>query len=165
MSLAHVHLALNHVPVMGVLFAGVLLAIGVVRANPPLQRLALGFLLAFALTAVPVYLTGQSAEHLAERLPGVSEAAIDRHEDAARLSLIAVEVLGAGALLGLAAFRRASIPRAFALGLLGLTLATTGLFGWTGYVGGEIRHPEIRAAGGPTPAETAVQRAARDDDD
>lgn len=23
----------------------------------------------------------------------------------------------------------------------GRTLATTGLFGWTGYVGGEIRHP------------------------
>jgi uncharacterized membrane protein len=159
MSAAHVHLVLNHVPALGVVFAGVLLAIGLLRRQSGLQRLAFAFLAAFAVLAIPVYLTGESAEHLAERLPGVNEAAIDRHEGAAKATIVAVEILGGLALVGLVVARRVSaVARTFAAGMLAATLATAGLFGWTGYLGGEIRHPEIRAAaraaGGPPAATT-----------
>lgn len=164
MSLAHLHLVLNHVPVVGILIAGVLFVIAVRWRNSQLERLTLGFLVAFALLTIPVYLTGESAEHVAERLPGVAEALIERHEDAALATLVVVEVLGAGALIGLGLYRRRLLPRVFAVGLVGLVVITSGLFAWTGYLGGQIRHTEIRAA---SPAVTGPvaesRRHGRDD--
>jgi hypothetical protein len=146
MSLAHLHLILNHVPVVGTLVAGVLFVFAARWRNGQLERLALGFMLAFALLTVPVYLTGEPAEHVAERLPGVREAAIDRHQDAARAALVAAEILGASALAGLALFRRRLLPRAVSAVIVALIVVSTGLFGWTGYLGGQIRHTEIRAS-------------------
>jgi hypothetical protein len=146
MTLTHLHLVLNHIPIVGTLVAGVIFVIALRWRNPQLERLVLGFLLVFALLTIPVYLTGEPAEHVAERLPGVAEAVIDRHEDAALAALVAVEILGASALAGLALFRQRLLPRAFAVALVALIVVTTGLFGWTGYLGGQIRHTEIRTA-------------------
>ncbi len=147
MSATHLHLILNHLPTLGVVFAGVLFAVARLNRNAQFQRLSLWFLVVFALTAIPVYLTGESAEEVAERLPGVSEAVIERHEEAAFTALVAAEVLGGLALLGAVLFRRAvQIPAYFAAGVLALTLSATGLFAWTGYLGGQIRHTEIAAA-------------------
>lgn len=147
MSATHLHLILNHLPMLGVVFAGVLFAIALLYRNARFQRLSLWFLVLFALTAIPVYLTGESAEEVAERLPGVSEAVIERHEEAALAALVAMEVLGGLALLGAALFRKAArIPAYLAAGVLALTLSTTGLFAWTGYLGGQIRHTEIGPA-------------------
>jgi hypothetical protein len=163
MSLVHVHLILNHVPIVGTVVAGVLFAIAALRRNLQLQRVALAFLLVFALLTIPVYFTGEPAEHAVEHLAGVSEAAIDRHEDAANASFVAVEILGAAALLSLALFRRRALPRVFAAAMMALTLVTAGLFGWTGYLGGEIRHSEITAGSGdPSPLVAEAPRRGRD---
>ncbi len=166
MTATHLHLVLNHVPALGTVFTAALLAIALLRRNSTLQRVSVGFLLAFALAAIPVYLTGESAEERAERLPGVSEAMIERHEDAARVALIAVETLGGVALLGAALFRRRpQPPRAFTGAILGLTLVSAGLFGWTGYLGGRIRHPEIGAATTTAVAAAPAAHARRGHDD
>ncbi len=143
MSLAHVHLILNHLPIAGTIFAAVLFAIAFIRKSGLLERVALGFLVAFAVLAIPVYLTGESAEEAVEHLPGVLEATIGRHEAAAMASLVAMEIVGAAALVALVLFWQTSVPRAIAAGLIGLTVITSGLFGWTGYLGGQIRHTEI----------------------
>jgi hypothetical protein len=45
---------------------------------------------------------------------------------------------------------------------LGLTLVAGGLFGWTGYLGGQIRHTEVRAASAATQDATAVTRRAHE---
>lgn len=166
MSLAHLHLVLNHVPAVGVLVVGLIVVMAAGRRTPQLERVALGLLVVFALLTIPVYLTGESAEEVAERLPGVAEAMIDRHEDAAQAALIAVEVLGAAALVGLALFRRRLLPRAFVLALGALIVVTTALFGWTGYLGGQIRHPEIRTASpaGPAPPDMGKARRRGHDD-
>ena len=164
MYLAHLHLVLNHIPVVGTLVAGVLFVFALRWRNSQLERLALGLLLAFALLTIPVYLTGGPAEHVAEHLPGIAEAVIDRHEDAALVSLVAVEILGASALTGLAVFRRRLLPRAFAVALVALIGVTTGLFGWAGYLGGQIRHTEIRAASPASAGSVAESKAHRHDD-
>ena len=146
MNATHLHLILNHLPMLGVVIAGVLFGIALWYDNVQFQRLTLGLIALFALTAIPVYLTGEPAQHVVERLAGVSEAAIDRHEHAASIALGAVEGLGGLALLGMLIFRRArAIPRGFAASVLVFALAVSGLFGWTGYLGGQIRHTEIRA--------------------
>ena len=156
MSATHLHLILNHVPMLGVVIAGALFGIALAYRNIQFQRVALGFLVVFALTAIPVYLTGEPAEEAVERMPGVSERMIDRHEKAASTALAAMEGLGGLGLLGMLIFRKAAaLPRVFAAGMLVLTLAVSGLFGWTGYLGGQIRHPELRAAA--QPAATALE--------
>jgi uncharacterized membrane protein len=144
MEAAHLHLILNHVPVLGVVFAGLLLGAALWYRSPQFQRLALVMMVGSALIAVPVYLTGEGAEDTVEGMTGVSEAAIERHADAAEASIVAIGILGGLAFVGVIAFRNAAaVPKVFAAGLLGLTLTTTALFAWTGYLGGQIRHTEL----------------------
>lgn len=161
MNLAYLHLVLNHLPAVGVLVVGLILAMTAGRRTLELQRVTLGLLVLFALLTIPVYLTGEPAEHVVERLPGMAEAVIERHEDIAGATLVASEVLGATALAGLALFRRRLLPRAFVLALAALIVVTTGLFGWTGYLGGQIRHTEIRTASPAGAAADVVGKARR----
>ena len=62
MTWSHLHLMLNHVPVLGAVFGFLLLAYGVWRKNDTLQRAALWSFAVVALVAVPVYLTVEPAE-------------------------------------------------------------------------------------------------------
>src|SRR5581483_4501437 len=102
MGAAHWHLLLTHVPVVGAVFGFMLLVVAVLTANQAIRRLSLGALELVALLALPTYFTGEPAEEAVERLPGVSEPIIDRHQTAATASFAAVEVLGGLALLALA---------------------------------------------------------------
>ncbi|HEX7124800.1 MAG TPA: hypothetical protein VF406_03355 [Thermodesulfobacteriota bacterium] len=146
MSPVHLHLVLNHLPAIGVLFAGALFVVALFMRSAPFQRVALWFLVLSALAAVPVYLTGESAEEAVEHLPGVAETLIERHEEAAGVTFTTMEVLGGVALLAALIFRKArEVPRVVAAGLVALVVATSGLFTWTGYLGGQIRHAEIRS--------------------
>jgi len=144
MSVLHLHLLLNHVPVVGALFALLLFAVALVRRETVSPKFALAFTAAIAALAVVVYFTGGAAEEAVENLAGVTERAIDRHEEAAELTTIAFSVFGGLSLLALIAFRSKQPPRWVALaGLVG-ALAISGLMGWTANLGGQIRHTEIQ---------------------
>jgi len=106
MSWGHLHLLLNHVPVIGTLLGLLLLLVAFGRKNEELKKVTLGLFVLIALVTVPVYLTGEPAEEMVENIPGVSEAMIEQHENAALFSLIAVEVGGIIALAGLLLFGR-----------------------------------------------------------
>jgi formate hydrogenlyase subunit 3/multisubunit Na+/H+ antiporter MnhD subunit len=145
MSSVHVHLALVHFPVVGLVLVTLLLGWGLVRGSEAPRRIALAGLVLVALLALPAYFTGDSAEDAVERLPGVSEAIVDRHEEAARAAFIAAEVLGAVALIGALGFARRRPATWFVAVLFFLSLASTGLMAWAANLGGQIRHTEIRA--------------------
>ena len=113
---AHIHLALNHVPVLGVLFGTILLAMGLWRRNDTIRRTSLVVLLLTGAAAGAVYLTGEPAEELIENAAGVSEKRIERHEDAAAVATSGAALLGVAALVLLWRARRSttivrSIPR------------------------------------------------------
>jgi hypothetical protein len=97
--------------------------------------------------ALPVYFTGDAIEDRVEKLPGVSEAVIDRHKDAAGVALAGAEVLGAIGVAGLVLVVRRAMPGWFIPATLALTIVGGGLMAWTASVGGQIRHTEIRAGG------------------
>ncbi len=145
MNGAHLHLILNHFPIVGLIFSLILLAAALYRKSPELTRAAAVAFVAVALVAIPVYLTGEPAEEIVEHMPGVAEDILERHESAGKISLIVLEVLGAVALLGLVLSRGArALPRWWAPTLLALAVAVTAWVGWTANLGGQINHEEAR---------------------
>lgn len=145
MNAAHVHLLLNHVPVIGALFAVGVLAVGLFWKRDELVRAAAGLFAAAALFAAPVYLSGEPAEEVVESLPGVSEPVIERHEDAAAVAFATLAVVGVLSLTALVLFRRQVVPVTVARAGLALGLIALALMGYTANLGGQIRHTEIRA--------------------
>jgi uncharacterized membrane protein len=147
MNAAYVHLTLNHVPILGVVFALPLLGFGLFRRNPTLLRAGWITLVAVALVAIPVYLSGEGAEEIVEDLPGVSHDAVEAHEEIALFGLIGVETLGVVALAGLVLSRRAAgVPSWLPAGSFVLALAVSGLMTLVAYRGGMINHPEAHGA-------------------
>ena len=77
LSPVHVHLMLNHIPVLGMVFTSLLLAYALIRDQAELRKAALALFILLALVTPAVYLSGEGAEEGVEHLAGVSEAAIE----------------------------------------------------------------------------------------
>jgi uncharacterized membrane protein len=158
MSPAHLHLVLNHIPVLGTIFGLALLGYARYRREEAVTRAALGTFVAVALLALPAYFTGEPAEEAVEHAPGVAEQAIETHEAAALPALIGVEALGVIGTGGLLLARGGRpVSRAATGAALAVAVATAGLMARTANLGGQIRHPEIRSAAS-LPSGTERQR-------
>jgi len=144
MNGAHLHLVLNHLPVLGVGFGLLLLLAARLRRSAELTRAALVVFVLAAGAAGTAYLTGEPAEEAVEGLAAVTETAIEQHEEAATVALVLTGLLGAGALLGLVGFRRQALPPGWftSAALIG-ALVAGGSMAYTANLGGQIRHPEI----------------------
>lgn len=146
MNAIHLHLMLNHIPVLGTAFGLGLLLYGLWRKSDELKKTALGVFALVAGIAVPVYLTGESAESDVAALPGVSKPIVEQHDEAAAVAFTGVLVLGIAAAVGLFRFRRGrSLSAGFSLAMVVAALIVSGLMAWTANLGGRIRHSEIRA--------------------
>ena len=145
MNQAHLHLIVNHLPIVGSLFAAGLLAVGVFKNNPTLIKAGLVAVLAAGLLCLPAQLTGEGAAAIAQQLPRTSRALIHNHAEAAELGFWTLEGAAAMALFGLLLLKSAS-PKARLVALLALvaTLFSFGLLARAGSLGGQIGHPEIR---------------------
>lgn len=141
----HIHLLLNHIPVIGLFLGLVILLVGWMRKNPTIERT--GFLLiAFTgLLVIPTYLSGEGAEELLEHFSGIDKEWIETHEEAAEGSLWVTLV--ASALSGAAFFLSVKAHRLFGSirwGVLLVGLVALVSLARTANHGGNIRHPEIR---------------------
>src|SRR5438552_2229633 len=99
MNLAHLHLLLNHFPIIGTLIGLGLFAASFVGKNDDLKRASLMVLAVVALLALPAFFSGVGAQAAIRKVPGVSAALIDRHEGAAMLALLFMEITVALALV------------------------------------------------------------------
>ncbi len=159
MNAAHLHLMVNHAPVIGSFAALSLLAWAIVRKSWELQRAALLAWVGTGLAAVAAYVSGSFAEDLVQDLPGVSPGRISRHEEAAVWALVMMSLAGAWALFGLWRFRReARLPRWFVAVALVLALLCLSTVARTANLGGQIRHEEARP-GWKTAAQSGGQKA------
>ncbi len=149
MNATHLHLVLNHIPVLGDVFGLGLLLLALWRKSEELKKAAFAVFVVVALLTIPAYLTGEPAEGGVKGLPGVSSPLIEKHEDAAGVALAGLLILGAGALaslLWLRAGRR--VPTWLSFGVLTVALAVSGITAWTANLGGQVRHTEIRSGAG-----------------
>ena len=162
MNTAHLHLLVNHVPVLGTLLALALLAWPVARRQPSRAKDAMGLLVILGIVAVGVYLTGGAAEDAVENLPVVSEGLIEAHEEAALAATIALGVLGLMSLVALWWYRTRPLPRWVPLaGLTGVAIVA-GMMAWTANIGGQIRHSEIRGGASALPTQEASTESSRE---
>lgn len=145
MNPAHLHLLVNHIPILGGVFAVLLLAWGWLRRDASILRVALALFVILAAAAIAVHSTGERAVETAERLPDVTRELIDRHESAAGKATTVFFVAGLVALAGMIGFRKRPVPPAWFLALLVLVGAVNAvMIARAGLLGGEIRHTETR---------------------
>lgn len=144
MNSAHLHLLLNHFPVIGTLIGSGLLLWGILKKQDNLKSIAASLLVIFTIIAIPVYLTGEPAEEAVEHLPGVAESLIEQHESAASVAMILMAVTGLVALFALVMSYQRKKATTLAFSILFLVSAICfGSMALTGYYGGQIRHSEI----------------------
>jgi hypothetical protein len=159
MDLAHIHLLLNHFPVIGTIIGGGLFLLSLITNSDDLKRASLLVLLGIALISIPTYMSGNGAQQALASQPGVSKSLIETHEGVALEGIAFMEFTGAFAWLGLWQFRRLRrIPRWNLAVILILTVVTFGLMTRASNIGGEIRHSEIRAPQETVTAEGALAR-------
>ena len=148
MNGAHLHLALNHLPIIIPMVGLLVMIAGLLLKSEIVKRTAYSIFILGALAAIVAIYTGEGAEEVVEEIQGLDERFIEVHEETAETFAILLYVLGGISLIGIWAnwkgksFSNLTVFATIAMSLVGLFYAKQ-----TGTTGGEIRHTEIRADG------------------
>jgi hypothetical protein len=153
---AHIHVMINHLPIIGLPISAAVLALGMAKRSRDLIVAAAILTVVIGAASFAVKQTGEWADEAVEDLAWANHDVIHDHEEAGEKATIAALL---AALTAAVVGWRARDQAVLALGgpavLLLLLLATSGLMAWTGLEGGEIRHDEFGAlrpsAGLPAP--------------
>ena len=146
MNAVQAHLVLDHIPVVGQLFATASFGYGFLKKNHGMEKFGLLTFIGLALLTIPVWLTGLAIEDLVEGVTGISYALFVNHKLAATVSFVTIEILGAWSLLGWYRFRHAAAyPGRFLITVLVLSGLASLAMVWTGHTGAQIQHSEVIA--------------------
>jgi len=143
MNPTHIHLLLNHFPIVGTLIGSAILLYSIIK-NQNNGKITGAFIIAgMAIIAIPVFLTGEPAEESVEDLAGISKTLIHDHEEASEKAFWLMEATGAFSLLALVLYKSKSAfsSKAFLIACAFSAISFLAM-AWTGYLGGKIRHPE-----------------------
>jgi len=153
----YMHVLLNPLPVYGLAFGTLALALALLLRNHRVTVAALVLVFVGAISAWPVYQYGESAY---DRVKSVSDPAgeqwLDEHMARGEKLIWMFYVLAAVSATGIAIAVR--WPRTFtAVSLVALALSsgTLGVGGYISYAGGHVRHREFRFEAPPPPREEA----------
>lgn len=144
LNFAHLHLLLNHFPIIGTIVGLALFLVSFVGNNKDLRRASYIVFAGIALLTIPTFLSGFGAQLGIQGKPGVSDTLLKRHEGSAMLALWFMFATGAFSLVALWQSHHRARAANWVIGtVLFFSLLTTGLMARTGNTGGDIRHPEI----------------------
>jgi hypothetical protein len=153
MNGAFLHLAVNHVPVVGLPLVFLLLVAAAARRSRDLAGAGFVGLILMAVAAYAALKTGGPAHHLLDSVPGVSHEVIHAHGRAARWAWYGAFALGLLGLAGALSLRRSArfplgyvVAAALGAGFVSVLMARVA------HLGGLIRHPEIEAGYQPPPS-------------
>jgi hypothetical protein len=214
MDLAYLHIVTNHIPIVGVPFALILLLLGIWRKSDELKAVALISFAVLGILTLGVYLLGQGGEDFVEDLAGVSHDAIEDHEKMGLISLISVGITAVLSLIGLIFYKSGSLsgrktndenaadsssaenaetneteagqavteddletetaetgevkksyfPKVLIFAVLLTALLSAGILGYTGKLGGKIRHTEFYGGAAETDEEKDEEAAEKEKD-
>ncbi|TRX24219.1 hypothetical protein FNW25_12315 [Flavobacterium franklandianum] len=150
MNDAHLHLVVNHFPIIGTILGLGILITGIILKNNSVKSTAYVLFIVAAIFAVFSMGTGEGAEELVEDMPSVGKQIIHEHEEMAEKLAIILYVLGAISLAGLYLnYKKHAKAQLVSFIVLVVAIGATFLAQQTGTTGGEIRHTEIRANATP----------------
>ena len=159
MNDAHLHMVVNHFPIIGtILGLGILIAGMVLKKNSVKNTAYYLFVVAAAFAAFSMG-TGEGAEELVEDMPSVGKQIIHEHEEMAENFAVVMYVLGFCSLLGIYFDYKNHVKAKLVAAIVLIIAIVSVVFGsLVGNSGGEIRHTEIRA--NAVPAGGAEQNTA-----
>jgi len=146
MNGAHLHLLVNHFPIIGLIFGTGILISGIVLKNNTIKNVSYFVFIVAAIFAAISIGTGEEAEETLENFPDITYKGIAIHEEYAEKFALILYVLGGISILGLYThFKKHS--KAKLISLLALVISIIGIVisKYVGTSGGEIRHTEIRS--------------------
>lgn len=165
MNDAHLHMVVNHFPIIGTIFGFGILIAGLVLKNKTLMNTSYVLFIVAAIFGAISMGTGEGAEELVEDMPNVGKQIIHEHEELAEKLAVLLYVLGAFSLVGLY-LNFKNHAKAKLLSFLILVVSAIGLIlvQKVGTSGGEIRHTEIRPNGN-TMVNGAVKQSEEKEED
>lgn len=146
---SHVHIILNHFPTVGFVFSLGLYALALLLNNTVMKRTSLVLFVTCAVLGVPTFVTGNAAMWALTDPPvrGISKAIINAHRDWALYTMLGLAFTGVVAWIELWRYRQIGrFSNPFLALVMVFGLITLGIMAETGHRGGQINHPEIRAA-------------------
>jgi uncharacterized membrane protein len=151
MNLAHVHLLVNHFPIVGLVISLGLILFARMSKNEILLRTGLGLLVVSGIFGLATFFTGEPAEHILKSAPAFSKDLAEAHEEAAEVAIWSVVATGLIAAIGFWwSVRKSLVPNALVAIVILLNIVSLVLVGRTANLGGKISHPEIRSGGSTT---------------
>ncbi|MGB6406832.1 MAG: hypothetical protein WBF39_05100 [Planococcus donghaensis] len=145
MNDAHLHMLVNHFPIIGTIFGLGILIIGFVFKNNTLKFTAYVLFLVAAIFAFASMATGEGAEELVEDMPNIGHQIIHEHEELAEKLAILLYATGLFSILSLyTAIKKHKYASILSYITLVLAIGATVVGSLVGNSGGEIRHTEIR---------------------
>ena len=140
---AHLHLLVNHFSIIGWLFTTFVLAYAIVKKDSGILRLSYILFIMCAAASIVAINTGEGAEHYLKSLNKVEGYYLERHIRMADIANIGMIIIGAVSILNLF-IRKISNLIFMQIVILIISLMVAGLMTYTGKLGGEIMHREIR---------------------
>lgn len=157
MNDAHLHLVLNHLPIIIPVIGLLILIGGIIFKSEIIKRTAYLIFILGAIITIPAFATGEGAEEVIEKLSGVDENLIKNHEEIAETFAIFCYVLGGSSLIGLwFNYYKKSFSNTITYLIILVSIITFYFAKQTGTSGGEIRHSEIR--------ESTIKQPSNDED-
>ncbi len=142
---AHVHLMINHIPVIGIPGVVLLLIYAIIRRSDEVRTISFGLFVLIALMTVAVYFTGEGAQKVVKNIPGVTESYIGNHEEMGEYSVVLTVLLGLASIVALIIrYRTGTVPKYILTVVLLMSIIVSVVLGITANLGGQIRHTEIR---------------------
>lgn len=147
---AHLHVLINHLPIIGIPLVALLLAWGLYRHQEAVIRAALYGAILMAVGTFVTDQTGDGAKDDIRDQPWAKREVIHEHEQAADFANISGLVVGIAALVVLVMARGGKpVSRGSALGILLLLLFSATIMARTAWLGGMIRHTEFQPGSSP----------------
>lgn len=146
MNDAHLHLLVNHFPIIGTILGLGILITGILLKNKSVKNTAYILFIVAAIFAAFSMGTGEGAEELVEDLPSIGKQIIHEHEEIAEKFAIIMYLNGFLGLLTLyTSIKNHKLATTFSYITLVLAIIAAVFAKSVGTSGGEIRHTEIRA--------------------
>lgn len=143
-QLAHLHVVINHLPIIGSFLGILVLLYGFFVKSKHTKLAGYYILIISAIGALITFATGEPAEEVVENIANISERAINNHEEAAELAMVFMNLTGLSALAGvISEFKFKKFKKPVLMLTIILGLISSAAISYTGYLGGKIRHTEF----------------------